>query len=240
MSIFLEKTEIVNFPVKEGTTLPLMESSLFQRGDFHLPQSKTFLLPTLTPTTTQNGAGFKVELFDVKLAHRHLLWYALFHKINSIEWFILYRNLEFSIKRSREISIQSVILFDILRKLSNTRDRLPDWQSRTKPIHKELKIPVKNAEKFLNSKEELTLLDIYMEYCKIPQKALSKKLILNVKNSILPQIHVSEERFVGQGYKDKGSQAPGDKLPVIETWVPEENVVSLLDLKKEYDRIFQI
>jgi hypothetical protein len=218
----------------------ILESKTIPRGDFHLPLAKSFLIPLQTSTTSSMGKAFKVTIFDMKITHRHLLWYALFQKIDAIEWMILLRNLEFSQNHRKNISMQTLILFDILFRSSNTRERFDHWNSQTKSIFRQLeKIFPFDDTRFLKISNRIhpSILDIYMEYCNIPQKAMSKNNLYNCSKIDLPRIHFPEEQYVGVGYKDKGNLPQGDKLPVVEFWTPEPEIENFSSYKKKLEDI---
>lgn len=216
------------------------EPIVLSRGDFHLPLVKDFIIQTVTASTTQKGKGFRIQIFDSKVCHRHLLWYALFQGINMIEWMILFRNLEFSIRRQRLSSLQSMIVFDILQQSSLTRKSLDHWSSQTKPIHTKLRENlVYDAKKFLNSRDQMTFLDVYMEYCNIPQKAMSKSNLYKVSEIEIPKIVLSPELYIGVGYKDKGSLSGEDRPLADELWIPDHNSVDFSSLKKDLYEILQ-
>lgn len=229
-----------DFPRRVILEDQINESIVLGRGDFHLPLVKDFLIPTVTPTTTQKGKGFRIQIFDPKVCHRHLLWFALFQGIDMFEWMILFRNLEFSLRRQRLSSLQSMIVCDILLKCSESRKTLGHWSSCTKPIHTKLRENlVYDATKFLNSKESLSFLDVYMEYCNIPQKAMSRNNLYKRTEIEIPKVVLPPELYVGIGYKDKGSLSGEDRPLTDELWTPDHISLDILSLRKELQEILQ-
>lgn len=206
--------------------LPFLESNFGPRVDLHggvsLPSQTKFLIPLQTPSPASPGKAFSITIFDCKLTHRHLLWHLMFREVTSLEWFLLYRNLEFSQKKYPP-KLSDWILFDVLSLSSRTRERLLNWESRTKSIHRQLRRENLHRE-FSRFHEGMTKLEVYMLGLKVPQKGMSKKSLYISKIIEIPYKPPREAQVIGVGYKDKGSLGSGTFVPGSEPWEPDSEI----------------
>lgn len=196
---------------------------------------RKILVPLRTPTGSRFGKALLVKLFDSKIAHRHLLWHAIFGKITCLEWFILLQNLEFATKR--RTARYCACLAGVLSLTSNTRDRFDSWTSQTRPIHRSLKSK-KTSREILGILPGTTLLDFVMTELDVPQKGMSKENLINV-TTVYPAGKSSPELSrVGVGYKDKGSLPQGVREePLPDDELPLEVSFEIEDLLDDWLRL---
>jgi len=184
-----------------------------------------FSISLREPTRTVGGQSLVVTNFDRRLFIRHMSWHLLFRGITILEWFILIRELEFSLSAKRGTKVSWECLYGILSLSTNTRKGLEEWTSRTKPLFKKLSSLKPKADS--NFKDlDISLLDWIMAQLQVPQKALPKRELYMWSQVWVPPGSSPAERYVGVGYKDKGSMTQGQKPvpePVEDEWTLPHN-----------------
>lgn len=200
-----------------GNLSSLVETD-FRRipGRFTIPLSNA--ISRLSP-----GKSLRVRVSEISLARRHLLWYFLFKGITVLEWFILQYLLELTLRGGK---IGPCACFaGVLSLGSKSRKRLDSWNSQLRPIHMILNSKIPQVKILENGKCN-TLLDLVIQELKVPNIALSKSELYTVTEIEIPKVRPKEERFIGVGYKDKGTLPSGNRLESPDTdeeWKPTLN-----------------
>lgn len=215
--------------ILEGIPIPSENSSRIFSNRF-------FIILRPAAKISPGGQALKVSFLEKRnVVRRHLLWKMLFKGITVLEWFILFRELEDLITESSEIPCACLV--GLLSWSTGTRERLEDWRATTKPLHRELKNKVPRETSQYPEIENL--LELVMSELQIPQKALpSVQLYKSFQIWIPPYGNPPEEKYIGVGYKDKGSL--GSESP---EGIPEEEVYhpslseKLSFLRDDWERI---
>lgn len=196
----------------------------------------------LIPTGTVND-GFQdfetaklLKIYDMKHCHRHLLWHILFKGCTSLEWFILFQNLENKKMVASEES--RVCLFGVLSLSASTRERLPHWTSRTKPLFRLLKTRKATEDSRFSG---MSLLEVVVSSLKIPQKGAPVDELYVIQNFTPRRPTVKELCRIGVGYKDKGTLSPETEyIPTLLEIPPEfEDFVGSFSLSEKWKDFLQ-
>ena len=174
---------------------------------------KIFTYNLKAPSTNSEGYFYRILIFDYKVFHKHLLWHSLYKGITVLEWFCLSQSIEFLIKRDDSQSC-GTCLVGVLRQSSITRKRISDVTSRLKPIFRSFESRVNPKWKLDTRTKDGTLLDYLHQVLGIPQKGLPIKELYSLKRIEIPRIIPQQSRFIGVGYKDKGSMGPERENPL--------------------------
>lgn len=186
---------------------------------------KFFTYNLKTPSTTSDGKEIRITLFDYKIAHRHLLWYSIYKGINILEWWILSQQITNLEKRNDSLEV-GACLVGVLSLCSKTRNRLEFLTSRLKPIH----LLLENRQySYLidDQRHESTLRAFVHNVLGVPQKGVSRADLYNLQEREIPIVRPAEARWIGVGYKDKGS-------------IPKDRGSANVEHRNQLQTIFQV
>ena len=201
--------------------------------------SRSFAINLRQPSSTIDGLRLVVKLHgDSKYSTRHLLWKLIYKGVTTLEWFILFREFEDSLKESPG-ETKTKILGLLLSLSRNTRKRFHHWESSTKSVFKLLQ----GIDSEPSAHLKQNLLQYIVTTMKIPQKGDNVQNIYTYYHETFQQRKAKPLNRIGVGYKDKGSLRQGsdeEPLPLIPDWSPDPSADVSDFLKSALDFVKRI
>lgn len=235
-----EKNLIILSQQKENSLNPsgIAEGSSRRRSVSRLDLDR-FSIVTKPPTKSLGGWRLVVcSPVTNKVLQRHLVWYTLYRGITVLQWYTLLRSLERSIQSGRPAD-SCISLYGVILLSSNSREGLQDWSSHTRPIYKDLRKRAYCPNVQIDMEEVFPLLDYVVSEIGVPRKPMPMKELLSWNRVYIPPYSPPPpERYVGVGYKDRGtlSTVQRDEPLPFEDYSPShsEELSYLFELWKNF------
>lgn len=213
-----------------------------------------FTSRSTTPTTVRRGksrsiclqtpssstVGFQLmldPLYPWSTIASHLVTQAIYRGINSIDWLIIYQDLEDNtISREDEFNVARAILLALVVR----RESFTIWDKRIKPLKPQRVLSsIKNESYFEDlDEDELDTIEEFLRIAGSPLKSERDLYHSRIVSQVKPEIPA--EQYIGVGYKDHGHlpDPTVSREPVIEEWKPslDCSLDRILELSKNFIR----